>query len=146
MTVRNARLAQMVAEGSAHTGTAAQVQALMRQPTRVVATVQVGDHTGRVRCGGAGSGGARPATVRACSRPLRHVPHPLEVCAVGLTLAAALLTIAVGEIVPRSVALRSPEKVALALAGALRFFMTLFAPLASIALGLSQCRCCARSA
>ena len=43
VTVRNVRLSQMVAEGSAHTGTAAKVQSADGgQPTRVVATVQVG--------------------------------------------------------------------------------------------------------
>nr|MDQ2687112.1 hemolysin family protein [Armatimonadota bacterium] len=55
-----------------------------------------------------------------------------------LTLIAALLTIVVGEIVPRSVALRHPERVALAIQTPLRLCMILFAPLASIALGLSN--------
>ncbi len=136
VTVRNARLAQIVTEGGANAANATQVQALTRQPTRVVAAVQVGSTLAAFAVAGLNAAVLAPHL-----RPLlarRHIPHALDVATVGLLLLAALLTIAVGEIIPRSIALRSPEKIALRFAGILRFFMTLFAPLASIALGLSH--------
>ncbi len=136
VTVRNARLAQIVTEGGADAAGAAQVQALTHQPTRVVATVQVGGTLAAFAVAGLNAAVLAPHLRPVLAR--WHLPHAQGVATVGLLLLAALLTIAVGEIIPRSVALRSPEKIALAFAGTLRFFMTLFAPLASIALGLSH--------
>lgn len=136
VTVRNARLSQIVTEGGSDAANATQVQVLMREPARVVATVQVG-----ITLAIFAVAGLDAAVLAPHLRPLLvrwHVPHPLSVATIGLLLIAALLTIAIGEIVPRSIALRGPEKIVLALSGALRFFMALFAPLASIALGLSH--------
>ncbi len=136
VTVRNTRLAQIVTEGGSDAANATQAQALMRQPARVVATVQVG-----ITLATFAVAGLNAAVLAPHLRPLLarwHVPHALGVATISLLLGAALLTIAIGEIVPRSIALRRPEKIVLALSGALRFFMTLFAPLASIALGLSH--------
>jgi len=55
-----------------------------------------------------------------------------------MTLLSALFTIVVGEIVPRSIALRRPQPVTLAIARPLLFFVVLFSPLAGLALGLSN--------
>ncbi len=136
VTVRNARLAQIVTEGGSDAANATQVQALMRQPTRVVATVQVGITLAIFAVAGLNAAVLAPHLAPFLTRA--HIPHALDVATIGLLLLAALLTIAVGEIVPRTIALRSPEKIVLTLSGALRFFMTLFAPLANIALGLSH--------
>ncbi len=136
VTVRNVRLAQIVTEGGSDAANATQVQALMRQPARVVATVQVGITLAIFAVAGLDAAVLAPHLRAGLAR--WHVPHPLSAATIGLLLGAALLTIAIGEIVPRSIALRSPEKIVLALSGALRFFMTLFAPLANIALGLSH--------
>ncbi len=136
VTVRNVRLTQMVAEGRALAGGAERVQALVRNPTRVVATVQVGITLAAFGVAAL----AAEALAPRFAPTLTHwgIAHPVKVSVVLLTLLAALFTIAVGEIVPRTVALRHPERCALALAGALRFFMALLAPLAWVALTLSN--------
>ena len=134
-TVRSARLQQMIEEGGRDAGAAGSVQALLRQPTRVVATVQVGITLAAFAV--AALAAATLAPDLAARLPMR-LSHPVRLVSVLLTLAAALFTIVVGEIVPRSVALRRPNQVALAIARPLRFFVLLLAPLAGIALGLSN--------
>ncbi len=136
VTVRHVRMQQIVTEGGAQAGAAGGVQALMRQPTRMVATVQVG-----ITLASFGVAALAAATLAPDVAPWLArwgVPFPMRTAAVFLTLAAALFTIAVGEIVPRSVALRRPERTALAIAAPLRFLMALLSPLARIALGFSN--------
>jgi putative hemolysin len=136
LTVRNTRLQQMLAEGDARTGTAGGVQTLMRQATRVGATVQVGITLASFAVAALAAATLTPDVAKA----FHHwgVPHDTRTAGVALTLLAALFTISVGEIVPRAIALRRPEQVALAVQAPLRLFMLLFGPLASIALGLSN--------
>ena len=134
-TVRSARLQQMIEEGGRDAGAAGSVQSLLRQPTRVVATVQVGITLAAFAV--AALAAATLAPDLAARLPMR-LSHPVRLVSVLLTLAAALFTIVVGEIVPRSVALRRPNQVALAIARPLRFFVVGLAPLAGIALGLSN--------
>ncbi len=145
VTVRNARLQQMIAEGDAHTGTAGGVQKLMQQSTRVGATVQVGITLAAFAAAALTASLLAPDAAAAFHR--RQGPHPIpdavppaqiHLWTIMLTLAAALFTISVGEIVPRAVALRRPEQVALAIQAPLRFFMTLFSPLAGVALAVSN--------
>ena len=135
VTVRNARLHQLVAEGE-DAGGAGGVQDLLRRPTRLVATVQVG-----ITLAAFAVAATAAATLAPDGAPwLRrhHVPHEVRTATVLLTLFFALWTIALGEIVPRSVALRDPERIALRVQRPLRLFMTLLTPLANIALGLSN--------
>lgn len=136
VTVRNARLQQMIARGDAQTGTAGGVQDLMRQATRVGATVQVGITLASFGAAALAAATLAPDVAQAWGR--WGVPHPVRTAGTALTLGAALLTIAVGEIVPRSIALRHPERVALLLQAPLRVCMALLAPLASVALALSN--------
>ena len=136
LTVRNARLQQMIAEGGAQTGHADGVHDLMRQATRVGATVQVGITLASFAVAALAAATLAPGL----ARTFHHwgLPHDTRLAGVALTLTAALVTIVVGEIVPRSVALRHPERVALAIQTPMRLCMVLFAPLAGIALGLSN--------
>ncbi len=136
VTVRNVRLQQMIAEGGAQTGSAGGVNDLMRQTTRVGATVQVGITLASFGVAALAAATLAPDVARAFH--LWGVPHETRLAGTALTLAAALVTIVCGEIVPRSVALRHPERVALAIQTPLRLCMVLFAPLASVALGLSN--------
>lgn len=136
LTVRNVRLQQMIAEGGAQTANAGGVNDLMRQATRVGATVQVGITLASFAVAALAAATLAPDVARAFHR--WGVPHDTRLAGTALTLAAALVTIVIGEIVPRSVALRHPERVALAIQTPLRLCMVLFAPLASVALGLSN--------
>jgi len=135
-TVRNARLQDLIEEGGSDAQAAGSAQQLMRQPTRVVATVQVGITLASFAV--AAIAAATLAPDLALQLPSQLTPHPVRIMTVVMTGLAALVTIVVGEIVPRSVALRRPDQVALLIARPLRFFMVLFAPLAGIALGLSN--------
>jgi putative hemolysin len=135
-TVRNARLQDLIEEGGSDAQAAGSAQQLMRQPTRVVATVQVGITLASFAV--AAIAAATLAPDLALQLPARLTPHPVHAMTVVMTGLAALVTIVIGEIVPRSVALRRPDQVALLVARPLRFFMVLFAPLAGIALGLSN--------
>ena len=135
-TVRNARLQQIIEEGGRDAGAAGSAQSLLRQPTRVVATVQVGITLAAFAVAALAAATLAPDLVGLVRPGL--VAHPVRLAAVLLTLVAALFTIVVGEIVPRSVALRRPDQVAVAIIRPLRFFVILLAPLAGIALGLSN--------
>lgn len=136
LTVRNTRLQRMIAAGDAQTGTASIVQTLMRQATRVGATVQVGITLSSFCMAALAATTLAGDVAKAFHRlGIRHdeiIAHAVTV------LAAALFTISVGEIIPRAIALRRPEQTALAVQAPLRVFMALFAPLAGIALALSH--------
>ncbi len=135
-SARSARLQDWIDEGGTDAGAAAAAQILLRQPTRVVATVQVGITLAAFAV--AAIGAAVLAPDWAIFIPPRVSPHPLRFAVVGVTLLFALFTIVVGEIVPRSIALRRPEETALRIARPLRGFMLLLTPLASVALGVSN--------
>ena len=135
-TVRNARLQDLIEAGGTDAVAAGSAQQLLRQPTRVVATVQVGINLASFAV--AAIAAAVLAPDWATSLPPRLTDHPVRVMTVGLTLGAALFTIVVGEIVPRSIALRRPGETALLIARPLRFFIVFFAPLAMLALGVSN--------
>ncbi len=140
-TVRNARLQDLIEEGGAEAAAAGSAQQLMRQPTRVVATVQVGITLASFTVSAIAASTLAPdwaadLPLRVKAQGMDH--HPVRAMIVLLTGLAALATIVVGEIVPRSIALRRPDQVALLIARPLRFFMVLFAPLAGVALLLSN--------
>lgn len=135
-SARNARLQDIMDEGGSDAAPAASAQILLRQPTRVVATVQVGITLASFAA--AAIGAAVLAPDWAARIPPRVSVHPLRFAVAGVTLLFALFTIVVGEIVPRSIALRRPEETALRIARPLRWFMLLLTPLASVALGVSN--------
>ena len=135
-TVRNARLQDLIEEGGDDAGAAGSAQQLLRQPTRVVATVQVGITLAVFTVAAITAAVLAPDWAQWL--PTRLTPHPVRFMVVGLTLLTALLTLVIGEIVPRSIALRRPNETALLIARPLRFFIVFFAPLAIVALGLSN--------
>lgn len=111
VAVRRTRLAALVEAGR---GSARAVQRLRDQPERFLATVQIGITV--VSAAAAAFGGAsvaariRPAVARA--GPL--APWADEI-ALGLVVAlVSFLSIVLGELVPKSLAMRSPEPIALA--------------------------------
>jgi putative hemolysin len=111
VAVRRSRLAQLVEQGR-HSAIA--VQRLRDQPERFLATVQVGITV--VSATAAAFGGAsladRLAPVVASVGPLAKWADPI---ALGLVVAlVSVLSIVLGELVPKSVAMRAPEPIALA--------------------------------
>ena len=135
-SARNARLQDIMDEDGPNAGAAASAQNLLRQPTRVVATVQVGITLAAFAV--AAIGAAVLAPDWASHIPPRVSAHPVRLAVVAVILLFALFTIVVGEIVPRSIALRHPEETALRIVRPLRGFMLLLTPLASVALAVSN--------
>ena len=125
VSVRETRLQQMIA---AHRIGARTVQKLHQRLDHVLNAVQFG-----VTVSSLGLGWIGEASVARMLEPLfRSWPHSrLYAHAVAVILAFALITylvVVLGEVVPKSIALQRTERVALAVAGPMDFFMTLAAP------------------
>jgi putative hemolysin len=111
VAVRRTRLARLVEEGR---GSARAVQRLRDQPERFLATVQVGITV--VSATAAAFGGAS-LSVRLEPSIARIAPIAPWSAQIALGLVVALvsfLSLVLGELVPKSVAMRSPEPIALA--------------------------------
>ena len=127
LSVRKTRIAELVEAGS---GGAKAVQWLRAQPERFLATVQVGITV--VGTTAAAFGGDRLAEHFATWLNARAPALGAHTHTVALVLVIAMvsfLEIVVGELVPKSIALRSAEPVAMTLAPALRAMATVARPL-----------------
>ena len=96
-TVRNVRLQEMVTEGGRDAEAAGSAQQLLRQPTRVVATVQVGITLAAFAVAAIAAATLAPELARYLSP--RVTSHPVQAATILMTLLAALVTIVIGEIV-----------------------------------------------
>ena len=109
---------------------------LLSEPTRVVAAVQIGLTVFSL------TSAAVAVAVLAPDFALwlhtYRVPHDMRVAAVVSVLLTATLTLVVGEIIPRAIALRYPERVALLVAGPLRWIERAERPIVAVILGLSN--------
>ena len=135
VAIRQVRLQQMAIDGS-NRRTVDRVYGLLAQKPKVYATVQVGN----VLTSFAAVVIAVVITADYAAHFLANhdLSHPVRVANSVITLAAALLTIVLAELVPRAIAQHSPEKTALFLAWPLPWVIQVFWPMASIALWLSN--------
>ncbi len=110
VAVRKTRLHELQQAGS---GAAGAVAALREAPERFFATVQVGITV--VGAAAAAFGGATFAhDLEQVLRPLRWVgPYAREVSLAVVVSLVSVLSVVVGELVPKSLALRAPERYAL---------------------------------
>ncbi len=125
VSVRETRLQQMIA---AHRLGARTVQKLHQKLDHVLNAVQFGVTVCSLALGWIGE-----ASIAHMLEPLfRPLPHSrFYAHGVAIVLAFVLMTYVVvilGEVVPKSIALQRTERVALAVAGPMDFFMTLAAP------------------
>ena len=125
VSVRETRLQQMIA---AHRIGARTVQKLHQRLDHVLNAVQFGVTVSSLALGWIGE-----ASIAHMLEPLfRSWPHShLYAHAVAVVLAFILMTylvVILGEVVPKSIALQRTERVALAVAGPMDFFMTIAAP------------------
>jgi putative hemolysin len=135
LTVRKTRLAELLDEKRRGAGA---VQWLRKQPERFLATVQIGITV--VGTAAAAIGGERLA--HAIGEQLGRVPavgHYLSklglfIVVVGITV----LEVVVGELVPKSLALRNSERYALAMGPMLRLMASVFKPGVWALTGLSN--------
>jgi putative hemolysin len=135
ITVRQARLEQIIVEGR-RSASALRVQDLMREPTRVFAAVQVGITLASFSVASIGAAIIAPHIADVLYN--LHVPHGTRIAVIGVTLAVALFTLTIGELVPRAIALRHPDRIALSVARPLRIAVAVLSFLATIALALSN--------
>jgi magnesium and cobalt exporter, CNNM family len=110
VTLRKSRLAQLVEAGS---GSARAVERLRGEPERFLATVQIGITV--VGASAAAFGGATIATeLSALLAPLPLLgPYAAELGLGAVVAAISALSIVLGELVPKSLALRAAERYAL---------------------------------
>ncbi|MDR3710554.1 MAG: hemolysin family protein [Capsulimonadaceae bacterium] len=114
----------------------AAINELLREPTRIVAAVQIGNTVCNLAAAAIAVGVLAPYV----SRVLMHVrvPHPVLLAVVILVALLAVLMLVVGEIIPRAVAQRQPERIALLVAQPLRWLELLERPVIAVVLGLSN--------
>jgi putative hemolysin len=117
----------------AHPGDA--IQTLLHEPTRVVAAVQIGVTVFSLTAAAIAAAVLAPDFAIAL-RPLTH--HDLRLSVTLLIVIVALLTLVIGEIVPRAVAMRHPDRTAEMVAGPLKWVERLERPLVAVVLGLSN--------
>src|SRR5208283_2205212 len=125
VNVRETRLQQMIA---AHRIGARTVQKLHQKLDHVLNTVQFGVTVASLALGWLGE-----ASMARILEPLfLPLPHShLYAHGVSVVVAFVLITymvVILGEVVPKSIALQRTERVALAVAGPMDFFMTIAAP------------------
>src|SRR5688572_15837547 len=127
ITVRRHRLQQLVDEGN---GAARTAQRLTEDPSRFLATIQIAITFLGFLAGAIGAAALSPYLA-----PLiAGIPFALisdaagEIAFVFVTLTIALLSIVVGELVPKTLALNFPERLALLVARPIGFIQSLLSP------------------
>ena len=134
VSIRRSRVDQMVEEGHR---SARAVKRLVEDPPRFIATTQVG-----ITLLGFASAAAAATTLAApLFAPLQRAglePKTAETVAVILvTIVIAFVTMVLGEIAPKSLAVQAPDKWALLLAPFINFCAVVFAPLSWLVVKVS---------
>jgi len=129
LSARRARLVHRQSEGDKRAG---QVIALKDAPSRFLSTVQVGISLIGIFAGAVG--GARLAERLAL--PMRTIiwlaPYADSIALIVVVLAIAYLSLVIGELVPKRVALSNPERIASLVAPAMKAFARLAAPIVQL--------------
>jgi putative hemolysin len=126
VSARRARLQEWAEQGNARARTALE---LAQNPGEFLSTVQIGITLVGILAGA--FGGARIAEpLAAAMRSLPGIGPYSETLSLGLVVVGiAYLSLVVGELVPKQLALTNPERIAAALAGPMRFLSRLASPL-----------------
>jgi putative hemolysin len=132
---RKSKLQQMVDEGNAE---AARALEMALHPDRILATIQVG-----ITLIGSFAGAIGGATLaRELAATLATFPLLADYAGVAsvtlVALGIAVVTLLLGELVPKQLALHNPERIAMSAAGPLRALTTLVSPVVRLLTGSSQ--------
>jgi len=97
---------------------------LKKDPERFLATVQVGiTFVGAMASGIGGAAAIRTIDPYIKSVPVELISSYSEVLSIGIVvITISYFSLILGELVPKSIAIRSPERIALAVAGPISFF------------------------
>ncbi len=126
VSARKARLEKMAEEGDRHARTALQ---LATEPDQLLSTVQVGITLVGTLAGAFGGAAVAEPLAAWLSRWPLLAPHS-ETLAVGLVVVAiTYLSVVLGELVPKRLALQRPELIAAAVAGPMRRLAKSTAPI-----------------
>ena len=122
---RGARLQHLEEQGRQGAAAAA---ALHREPSRFLSTIQIGITAIGIVAGAVGEDVlAEPLAARLAAWPLL-APHAAGVAFTITVVVITYLTVVLGELVPKRLALLGPERVALVVAAPMRLLQTLTAP------------------
>lgn len=131
VSVRKTRIRQLVEEGVPH---ARNVQKLLEDPTQFLATIQIGVTLVGFFASAAGAVTfARPLAGVLSGIPLAIVAdHANGIAVVLVTLVIGFLSLTIGEISPKSLALQHAERISLWVAGPLTLLSYIMSPLVKI--------------
>jgi putative hemolysin len=112
------------------------IQALLRHPARFVAAVQIGITVFSLTALAVGIAVLAPDLAHGLY--LFHIHHNVRLAVTLLIVVVALLTLVIGEVVPRAVAVQNPERIALLVAEPLRWFERIERPLVALVIWLAN--------
>ncbi len=140
LSVRRSRIEQLVEEGNR---SARQVQMLLSEPTRMLSTLQVGmTLVSLFSAGAAAERALGPFTAFLKEQFKDSVPfiaaHASTIAFITIILGVGMLTLVIGEITPKSIAIRFNEKIALFAAWPIRWMQVIAAPIIAIVTLLSN--------
>ena len=132
MALVSARKTRLLARAEDGDDRAMTALALLDKPNRLLSTVQIFITAIGILSGALGG----QAAVEQLTRLLSRIPWLAE-SAEGVSIAIVVLTITffslvIGELIPKRIALQNPERLAMSLAGLMRFFSIIAAPIVHI--------------
>jgi putative hemolysin len=134
-TSRKTRLRQLADEGSARAAAALQ---LAEHPNRFLATVQIGITLIGIITGFFGGAALSAPVARQLARIPRVAPYSDAIAVVLVVGLVTYLSLLVGELVPKRLALQNPERIALLVAQLMTGLSRVAAPLVTILAGSSD--------
>ncbi len=122
---RRSRLRRLAEDGNAGAGIAL---GLLEHPARFLATVQIGITLVGIVAGALGGATLAKPLARLFAELPMLAPHAEGVAIATVVVAITYLSLVIGELVPKRVALRHPERVAVRVAGPMRLLSRIGAP------------------
>lgn len=135
VSVRRTRLDELAESGDRR---AKRAQRLMRDPGRFLAVIQVAI----TFLGALASAVAAVSIVTVVAEPLRGIPllaeHADTIALLFVTFIVSVVSIVLGELIPKGLALANPDRIALAVSGPISVFAKIVSPLVAVLVGLTK--------
>jgi len=135
VSVRRTRLDELAESGDRR---AKRAQRLMRDPGRFLAVIQVAI----TFLGALASAFAAVSIVTLVAEPLRGVPFLADqadtIALLLVTFVVSIVSIVLGELIPKGFALANPDRIALAVSGPITLFAKIVSPLVAVLVALTK--------
>jgi putative hemolysin len=135
VSVRRTRLDELAEAGDRR---AKRAQVLMRDPGRFLAVIQVAI----TFLGALASAVAAVSIVTVVSEPLRQIAFLADyadtIALLFVTSIVAIISIVLGELIPKGFALANPDRIALTVSGPITLFAKIVSPLVAVLVGLTK--------